>query len=154
MGSSNNAIRSKAVRTIETALAEIGLDPAKNRVVSSAGETSWQISRGSADVMITVNDGPEGSAPRLRIVSPIVKTDGAVPVDLAVELLKLNAVELPGIAFGLFRSDIVALVAERSAAFLDRAEVTEMLAAIGHFADKYDDLLVSRYGGKRVCDLG
>jgi len=154
MSTSMDTLRSKAIRTVESTLKEFGLDPEKNRITSSPGETSWQISRGSADVMIAINEGPEGRAPRLRLVSPIMKTDGEIPPALMAELLRLNAVALPGIAFGVFRGNLVALVAERSAAYLDRAEVEELLTAIGHSADKYDDLLVKTYGGKRVCDLG
>lgn len=144
----------KAVRTVEAALRGLGLDPEKNRISSSVDETSWQISRGSADVMIAVNAGPGGGPARLRMVAPIVRLDGRIPPELAVRLLGLNAAELPGIAFGVFRNDIVALVAERGAAHLDRGEVEELLAAIGHFADEYDDVLVREFGGKRVCDIG
>ena len=148
-----NTNQTKAIRVVESVLKGLGLDPEKNRISSSAGETTWQLSRGSADVMIAVNAAAGGGAPRLRLVAPIVKVADVAPA-LAVELLRLNATALPGIAFGLFRDDLVALVAERSTAGLARAEVEELLAAIGHYADKYDDLLVNRFGGRRVCDLG
>ena len=58
----------------------------------------------------------------------------------------------PGIAFGLINDEIV-LVAERSVRGLDRSEVEEMLLMVGHYADKYDDLLVDEFGGNRVCDI-
>ncbi len=148
-----NTSQTKAIRIVESVLKGLGLDPEKNRISSSAGETTWQLSRGSADVMIAINAAPAGGAPRLRFVAPIVKVAEVAPA-LAVELLRLNATALPGLAFGLFRDDLVALVAERSTEGLDRAEVEELLAAIGHYADKYDDLLVNRFGGRRVCDLG
>lgn len=153
MSALGNTDVNKAIRIVESALKNLGLDPAKNRISSSAGETSWQLSRGSADVMIAINASPAGGAPRLRFVSPIVKV-AEVTSELSIALLRLNATELPGIAFGLFREDIIALVAERSTAGLDRAEVEELLALVGHYADKYDDLLVNEFGGKRVCDLG
>jgi len=146
----------KAVRIVETVLKGLGLDPDKNRLpaLAPAGGASWQISRGSAEVMIAVNPGADGRAPRLRLVSPLVKVQGDLAPALAVELLRLNASELPGIAFGAFRSGVIALVAERSAADLERSELEELLAAIGHYADKYDDILVKEFGGTRVCDLG
>jgi hypothetical protein len=144
----------KAARLIESVLKGLGLDPDKNRISASAGGAGWQISRGSADVMIAVNPGAEGRPPRIRLVSPLVKLRGELPPALAARLLQQNASELPGIAFGLFRGDIVGLVAERSVADLDRSEIEELLAALGHFADKYDDLLVNEFGGTRVCDLG
>jgi hypothetical protein len=144
----------KAVRLVESVLKGLGLDPDKNRITAPAGGASWQISRGSADVMIAVNPGIEGRAPRLRVISPLVKVRGDIAQPLAAKLLRLNAAELPGIAFGLFRDDLVALIAERSVADLDRPEVEDLLASIGHFADVYDDLLVKEFGGTRVCDLG
>jgi hypothetical protein len=144
----------KAARIIESVLKGFGLDPDKNRIQGPAGGASWQITRGSADIMIAVNPGPDGRAARLRLISPLVKVKGELEPALAGRLLQLNAAELPGIAFGLFRGDIIALVAERSVADLDRSEVEELLASIGHFADKYDDLLVKEFGGTRVCDLG
>jgi len=144
----------KAARIIESVLKSFGLDPDKNRTQAPAGGASWQVTRGSADIMIAINPGPEGHPPRLRIVSPLVKLRGELAPSLALRLLQLNAAELPGIAFGLFRDDVVALVAERSVDCLDPIEVQDLLAAIGHFADKYDDLLVNEFGGTRVCDLG
>jgi len=144
----------KVGRIIESVLKGLGLDPDKNRITAPAGGASWQISRGSADVMIAVNPGAEGRAPRLRLVSPLVKVRDNIAPPLAVKLLRLNAAELPGIAFALFRDDVIALVAERSVADLDRTEIEDLLASIGHFADKYDDLLVKEFGGTRVCDLG
>jgi len=144
----------KAVRIVETVLKGLGLDPDKNRLPDLAGGASWQISRGSAEVMIGVNPGADGRAARIRLVSPLVKVQGELAPALAVELLRLNATELPGIAFGAFRDGVVALVAERSAAGLDRAELEDLLAALGHYADKYDDVLVKQFGGTRVCDLG
>jgi hypothetical protein len=144
----------KAARMIEAVLKHLGLDPEKNRTQAPAGAASWQISRGSADVLIAVNPGPNGGAPRLRLVSPLVKVRGELAQPFAAKLLQLNASELPGIAFGLFRTDVIALIAERSVTDLDRTEVEDLLASIGHFADRYDDLLVKEFGGTRVCDLG
>jgi hypothetical protein len=143
-----------AMKTVVSVLKDLGLDPDASRIESPADSASWQVSRGSADVMIAISPGQDGRAPRLRIVSPLVKIRGELSAALAARLLRLNATELPGIAFGLFRDDIVALVAERSVDQMDRAEVEELLFAIGHYADKYDDLLVNEFGGTRVCDLG
>jgi hypothetical protein len=154
MGQKLDGAVGKAARLIESVLKSLGLDPDKNRTQAAEGVASWQVSRGSADVLIAISPGPAGRAPRLRVVSPLVKMHGGLAAPAAIKLLRLNATELPGIAFGLFRDDIVALVAERSVADLDRAEVEDLLAAIGHLADEFDDLLVKEFGGTRVCDLG
>jgi hypothetical protein len=144
----------KAAKMVETVLAHLGVDPERNRSAAPAGGASWQISRGSADILIAINPGRDGGAPRLRLVAPLVKVRDELAQPLAAKLLQLNASELPGIAFGLFRADVVALVAERSVSGLDREELAELLATIGHYADRYDDLLVTEFGGTRVCDLG
>jgi hypothetical protein len=154
MGQKLEGAVGKAARLVESVLKGLGLDPDKNKAQAADGGASWQVARGSADILIAINPGPAGRAPRLRLVSPLVKLRGEIAAPQAVKLLRLNATELPGIAFGLFRDDVIALVAERSVADLDRAEVEDLLAAIGHFADEFDDLLVKEFGGTRVCDLG
>jgi len=145
---------SRAAKTVLSVLKGLDIDAAANEVPASQGGMAWQISRGSADVMIALNPpAQEGGAGRLRVVSPIVRFDGEPPRELMVRLLELNGVKLPGIAFGIIGGTVV-LVAERSAADLDRSEVQEILSSIGFYADKYDDMLVEEFGGTRVCDLG
>jgi len=143
----------KAAKAVAAVIKSLGVDPEKSEIKAVEGGAAWQIAKGSADVMIAINPGQDGATARLRVVSPIVKFDPDLPLGLAERLLELNGARLPGIAFGTLSGKIVALVAERSVEYLDRAEVEEMLAVIGHYADKYDDLLVDEFGGTRVCDL-
>ncbi len=145
---------SKAKKTIEAVLKGLELDPGKSSIEGTGGGFAWQIARGSADVMIALNPSQGGAAPRLRLVSPIVKMRDGVPTKLATTLLTLNGTELPGLAFGLIQGDVIVLVAERSVADLDKGEVEELLRLTGFYADKYDDVLVDEFGGTRVCDLG
>lgn len=145
---------SKAIKTVVSVLKSLDIDPGGNELKGAPGGAAWQISRGSADVMIAVNPPvTEGHAGHLRVVSPIVRFEGKIPTDLMERLLDLNGTRLPGICFGIISGN-VSLVAERSVAGLDRQEFEEILTAIGFYADKYDDLLVGEFGGTRVCDLG
>jgi hypothetical protein len=56
------------------------------------------------------------------------------------------------VSFGLVNEEIV-LVSERTIRGLDLPELEEIIAMIGYYADKYDDLLSLEFGGTRVCDL-
>lgn len=142
----------KARKHVEAAIRGLGMDPDANRMKAAEGAAAWSMARGSAMLMIALNPGV-GSAPaRLRLVSPIVKIPDTPSPDLFRRLLELNGTELPGVSFGIIGDEVV-LVAERGVQGLDRGEVDELLAALGHFADEYDDLLVKQFGGTRVCDL-
>ncbi|MCP4674056.1 MAG: YbjN domain-containing protein [Deltaproteobacteria bacterium] len=143
----------KARKLVEVAIRDRGIEPDDNRISSSERGVAWALKFGSAAVMIALNpmERPKEAA-RLRIVSPIVRMETELKKELLLRLLELNGTTLPGVAFGIINNEIV-LVAERSVRGLERHEVEEMLAMIGHFADEYDDLLVREYGGVRVCDL-
>ncbi len=143
----------KARKILEAAIRDRDVEPDDNKIQATQGGIAWALKFGSAAVMIALNPPVEaGQAGRLRIVSPIVRFEGTAGEELLLRLLELNGTELPGIAFGIVSNEVV-LVAERSVRGLDRAEVEETLALIGHYADQYDDLLVRNFGGVRVCDL-
>lgn len=142
----------KARKLVESAIRDRGLKPDDHRVSAALGGEAWAVKFGSAAVMIALNPGQGAEAGRLRIVSPIVRMPDNPRPELFSKLLELNGTELPGVALGVVRNEIV-LVAERSVRGLDRPEVDELIAAIGHFADTYDDLLVREFGGTRVCDI-
>lgn len=142
----------KARKIVEGVIRDHGAEPDDNRVSAAEGGLAWALAFGSAAVMIALNPGSTGQPGRLRIVSPLVRIEGEPRADLLLRLLELNGATLPGVAFGIIKNEIV-LIAERSVRGLDRGEVEEMIAMIGHFGDEYDDLLVSEFGGIRVCDL-
>jgi len=141
----------RARKTVEKAVARLGLDPAECAIDADAGGAAWHLIRGSADVMVALNPGAGGVPGRLRLVAPVVRVDFDAKPALLMRMLELNATELPGVAFGVLGNKVV-LVAERSVVGLDLPEVEELLRLIGHFADKYDDELVREFGGARVCD--
>ncbi|MDD5306455.1 MAG: YbjN domain-containing protein [Deltaproteobacteria bacterium] len=142
----------KAEKLIEQVIEELGMKPKESRM-PGAGGTTWRVTRGSAAVFVSLNPGRGGEAPRLRIVSPLVRLPEHVPAAMLTRLLELNGTELPGLSFGIIRDKVV-LVAERSVVGLDRNEAAELLQAVGIYGDKYDDFLVREFGGTRVCDLG
>ncbi len=143
---------SKAHKIVEAVIRDRGIDPDKNSVTAAEGGAAWAVAFGSAAVMIALNPGGDKGTGRLRVVSPIVRMQQTSDIGLFKRLLELNATDLPGVAFGIVKNEIV-LVAERGVSGLDRSEVEEMLTIIGHLADQYDDLLVREFGGIRVCDL-
>jgi hypothetical protein len=143
----------KARKLVESVIRDRGNNPDQNRVSATEGGVAWALPFGSAAVMIAINSGKcEDQAGRLRIVSPIVKIDENHKLELFERLLRLNGTTLPGVAFGLIENEVV-MVIERSVSGLDRGDVDEMIAMIGHYSDKYDDLLALEFGGTRVCDL-
>jgi hypothetical protein len=142
----------KASKLVESIIRDHGGKPAEDRVSAPEGGAAWAMRFGSAAVMIALNPGERGQAARLRIVSPVVKIGTASRFELYTRLLELNGSAMPGVAFGVVKDEVV-LVSERSVRGLDRTEVDEMIAMIGYYADKYDDLLALEFGGTRVCDL-
>ena len=144
---------SKAKKTVEAVLKDLGINANENEVESVDGGHAWQLARGSADVMISLVPGSDHRAGRIRVVSPIVRMDAGISREAAIRLLELNGTQLPGVAFGLIERDMVVLVAERTVLDLNRLEVQEMLNLVGYYADKYDDLLVAEFGGTRMFDL-
>jgi hypothetical protein len=143
----------KARKLVAAVIKDLGVDPGESEIEAAGSICAWRVARGSAYVMIAINPGGEGKAARLRILSPMIKMDDETSPALLRRLLELNGTELPGVSFGVI-GDKVVLIAERGVSGLDRAEVAEMLATIGFFADKYDDVLVEEFGGTRVWDLG
>jgi hypothetical protein len=152
MGFQTDREMGKACKLIETVIREHGNDPDKNRVSAAEGGAAWALLFGSAAVMIALNPSSGKQSARIRIVSPVVKIDGEFKLELLKRLLELNGTTLPGVSFGLVNDEIV-LVSERSIRGLDRPEIEEIIAMIGYYADKYDDLLSLEFGGIRVCDL-
>ena len=142
----------KARKLVESVIKDLDIDPEECSLEGAGEGAAWRVARGSAHVMIAINPAGEGKAARLRIISPLIQMDENTSMALFRRLLELNGTELPGIFFGVI-GDKVVLLAERSVAGLDRAEVAELLSSIGFYADKYDDDLVEQFGGTRVWDL-
>lgn len=141
----------RATGLVEAMIRKQGLDPETVRTAPPAGQgRAWSLMRGSAPVAIFLRPAHEGEdAPKLRVVSPIVKIDENTRHELFKTLLELNATGLGGVAFGLHQ-DRVVLVAERRTTDLEPAEVEYLLQRVGVVADHYDDQIIARFGGTRV----
>lgn len=132
---------------VEDVLVELGHFVNECRDNSATGQRAWRVTKGSATIRLSLS--ANGQPPRLRIVSSILTMDGAVDrAALFERLLNLNAEALSGAGFAV-RGDEVQIVSERSTLDLDRSEVLEAVRTVESYADNYDDLLVTQFGGIR-----
>lgn len=150
----------RAVKLVETVIGGFGLDPMKCRINTNDGSTAFSLMRGSAEVLIFLNPAnPQQPNARnfIRLVSPVWRLPPQGREAVYLHLLKLNARDLYGTAFGIMEpqngayQDAV-LVSERPTNDMDRAEVEEMLGNIGAAGDFFDDKLVQQFGGTRISD--
>ncbi len=153
-GNKREANLRSAVKMVETVIRELGLDPAEVRLESpSPGiRHTWGLAKGSAEVHIAIRETEKQNYLRVWALLVTLPPDPTARARLFQRLLEENATTLSGAAFGLSR-DIVLLVAERTTVDLDLSEVRDMVRRVGAYADYYDDLLVTEYGGQRYCDL-
>ena len=142
------------VDLIEGAITGLGEDAEDSRLTSDELGVAWRFRRGSADVLIFLSAPEEaGDDGHLQVVAPVsyLPEDAAQQAALLRRLLELNAEELNGAAFGL-RGDTAVVTTDRTTADIDGSEVREMVHRVGFYADTWDDLLVSEYGGERYTD--
>ncbi|MBI2391765.1 MAG: YbjN domain-containing protein [Deltaproteobacteria bacterium] len=137
----------EASATIETVLRKLGLDPHASKVRDEPGTRAWGLLRGSAQVLLMVNES-EGVT-WVRVIAPVVK----LPVEhqrlgFFTRLLELNARAMRNASFGLLNDGVV-VVSERPAEGLDANEVEQILKHVGAVADHYDDLFIAEYGVTR-----
>ena len=138
------------VTMVEEVLQSLGHKPDQSRVPGRERWPGWKVQKGSASVYILM-DG-RGSENFLRIVAPVMHLDGQVDRGkLFQRILELNHGEVYGAAFALDKErDLVVLVCERSTVDLDRSEVLDLVRRVEEYADKYDDVLVDEFGGKKA----
>lgn len=137
----------EASATIEAVLRKLGLDPDASKVRDEPGTRAWGLLRGSAQVLMMVNQS-EGVT-WVRVIAPVVKLP-AEDKRLAFfgRLLELNARAMRNASFGLLNDGVV-VVSERPAEGLDANEVEQILKHVGAVADHYDDLFIAEYGVSR-----
>jgi hypothetical protein len=138
---------------VEEVIVKLGLDPSKVRGTDSPSLVTWTIQRGSAAVLLSVAKNDRGDECFLRAISPIMTLppEPKVPA-LFRRLLELNGHGLANAAFGLM-NDRVVVKSERPTAFLDIAEVEQIVMHLSAVADTYDDRLVKEFGGQRASDV-
>jgi len=142
-----------AKRLVEEVIVKLGLEPAKLRGDDSAGLSTWTIQRGSAAILVSVAKSDRGDEAFLRAISPVMTlpAEAKVPA-LFRRLLELNGHGLANAAFGIVNDRIV-VKSERPTAFLDGAEVEQIILHLSAVADTYDDRLVKEFGGQRASDV-
>jgi hypothetical protein len=142
-----------AKKLVEDVIARLGLDPAKLRGDDTLELVTWTIQRGSAVILVSVVKSDRGDSASLRAISPIMTLPPAGKLlPLFQRLLELNGHGLVNASFGIVGDRIVAK-SERPTAFLDAAEVEQIIVHLSAVADTYDDRLVKEFGGQRSSDL-
>jgi hypothetical protein len=142
-----------AKRLVEQVIGRLGLDPDKVRTDRRDDRVSWSIQRGSAVILVSVAKSDRGDSASLQAISPIM----SLPPDDKLlpffrRLLELNGQGLVNASFGIL-GDRVVVKSERPTAFLDDAEVEQIILHLSAVADTYDDRLVSEFGGRRATDV-
>jgi hypothetical protein len=134
------------VALVEATLAELGHPVPASRIKDATALHAWQIPKGSSTTRVTLIHRVDFT--HLRVSATVMTLDAAVDRSaLHAHLLDLNA-SLCGVAFAT-TGDQVLLVSERSTLDLDRSEVLDLLLRVTTYADEHDDVLVSRFGGRR-----
>jgi len=140
---------------VEQAIRGFGLDPQKVLAKSDDDEASWTFRRGSANVVVSLARGNDGTC-SLRVAAPVVvpPEDASKRSALYEHLLTLNASGLANAAFALLPGDEVKVIAvsQRPTEGLGQAEVEQMIKHLSAVADTYDDRLVAKFGGKRASE--
>ena len=144
--------RKRVVELVETHLTAEGLELEKIRLKTKDGHPAWAFTQGSAAVRVHLIPAPDDRPYNyFQVVAPVLVLPDEKKEELFENLLRLNADELWMCAFAL-RGDHVLITADRTSVDLDRSEVVEMIERVAAYADKFDDELVEKYGGKRYTD--
>src|SRR3954463_12922341 len=139
-------------KLVEQVIALLGLEPAAVLSKESEAAVAWGIKRGSAAILVTVFNNDRGDTVSLRAVSPVMTLPAGDRSALYQRLLELNGQGLVNAAFGVVGERIV-VKSERPAAWLEAAEVEQIIMQLSAVADTYDDRLVREFGGERASDL-
>lgn len=143
----------RAVSLVEQTIAALGVDPQRSRLAADGGVERFSLRRGSAALVVALHPPGQGDdAGTIRVVAPVVRMPSSGPTpELLLRLLRANADELVGAAFGVQAGEVV-LLAERSIRDLDASEVDALIRTIGRDADRYDDALAREFGTTRCSD--
>jgi hypothetical protein len=141
-----------ATRLVEDVMGRLGLDAANLRANDGPDVATWTVQRGSATILVSVAKSDLGEAAYFRAISPLMSLPSGDPLPLFRRLLELNGRGLINASFGIVGDRVVAK-SERPTAFLDAAEVEQIIVHLSAVADTYDDRLVKEFGGQRSSDL-
>lgn len=138
------------VSMVEDVLQTLGHSAEQSRVEGKDAAPAWKVRKGSASVYILVV--ARGEENLLRIVAPVLFLEDKMDRPrLFQRMLELNHSEVYGAAFALDNdAGLVVLVSERLTVDLDRSEVLDLVKRVEEYADRYDDILVDEFGGKKA----
>ena len=153
-GNKQEANLRATIKMVELVISELGLNPADTELDWPGTVRGWGLKKGSAEVYITLSRDEQTSENFIRVhaILLVLPQNQDACNRLYRRILEENATGILGAAFGV-SGDKVLLVSERSTTDLDISEVRDMIRRVGHYADYYDDLLVSEFGGQRYCDV-
>lgn len=131
-----------SARTVESILAQIGVDAAAARMRVDTGY-GWHFLRGSALIEVYVTPEERGY---LQVLAPMMHLPQGNLLPLYRRMLELN-LELTNAALGL-HEDVVYLYHERLLEGLDAGEADVIIRRLARVADELDDALVEEFGGR------
>ena len=127
-------------KLVETAIARLGVDPAKCRGQKPG---QWSLIRGSVKVWLDLWHIEKENRAYFQVMSPVVKIPTEQKEQFYEELLKIND-KLFGVAFSLYKENAWIKVI-REVDGMDENEAFAMITRVGNYADKYDDELKNKY---------
>ena len=132
----------KYYKIVENCIAKLGVNAEEARAEKPG---SWDLSKGSARVLIDVWYIEKEERPYIQIMSDVVEIPASDEMKHALfeELLVIND-KLFGCAFTLFKEKIW-LKTIRECEGLDESEAFAMLTRVGNYADEYDDYFQEKY---------
>jgi len=130
----------KYYRTVEDAIAKIGLDPS---VFRGDKEGEWTLQRGEFSIWIDVWNDPVEKVTYLQVVSPVMSIPEEYQITLFRELLQIN-LQLCGIAFCVHGENIV-LKGTRVAEGLDVEEAYAMIMLVSKYVSSFAPQLLKKY---------
>jgi len=123
----------KTAKIIEKALKDLKFTAAKE------GLNVWKFKRGSASLAITLSEY------FVSTESVIFQVPQQNREKLFRYLLEKNFMETLEAKFAL-QDDDISVVYNRSTDGLDKSEISRMIDVVSRLADKYDDLLIEKFG--------
>ena len=140
-----------ARKNVVSALKRLGVQETEPDQADDVCAT-WRLTVGSADVFVSVikADGNPDSVV-FQVLAPVMGLPDKNLLPLYRKLLELNASALFGACFSL-EGATVNVLGERLALNLDEDEFVRLIDRVAGYADKYDDELVSEFGGIRASD--
>lgn len=146
----SSALINDSVKTISEILTE-ALEKNKINQFSQVEENKFTVDYGSSQVLITAHADEESKINSIEF-SAIVTTGTVLKPELMELLLKSNTSYETG-AFGILFDGTIVYKQILLTDMLTPLAIARNLEIVGGVADKYDDIIVHNFGGKRASDV-